>query len=82
MREFLSYCEFSNGWIAIDVDKGHGKLLAALPFFFQGKKALGIKNVEEWRWYIFSKVEYTEICRSGVSQRNVWGEGYWRIIEK
>ena len=34
MREFLSYCEFSNGWIAIDVDEGHARLLASLPFFF------------------------------------------------
>ena len=37
MREFLSYCEFPNGWIAIDVDEGHGWLLASLPFF-KGRK--------------------------------------------
>ena len=32
MRELLSYCEFSNGRIAIDVDEGHCRLLASLPF--------------------------------------------------
>ena len=37
MREFLSYGEFSNGWIAVDVDEGHGLLLASLPFS-EGRK--------------------------------------------
>ena len=42
MHEFLSYCEFSDGWIAVDVDKGHGRLVASLPFF-KGRKQ------EKWR---------------------------------
>lgn len=47
MREFLSYCEFANGWVAIDVDKRHGRL-ACFFALFQGKKALEIESVEEW----------------------------------
>ena len=57
MREFLSYCEFSNGWIAIDVDEGHGWLLACYFAFPQGKKALETVSVEEWGLYIFLEVD-------------------------
>ena len=57
MRQFLGYCEFSNGWVAIDVDEGHGWLVACFFAFFQGKKTLEIESVEGWGLCIFSKVD-------------------------
>ena len=37
MREFLGYCEFSNGWIAIDIDEGHSRF-ACLFAFLSGEE--------------------------------------------
>ena len=48
MRDFLSYCEFANGWIAIDVDEGHGRWLASLALSKGRKHFEKIKSVEEW----------------------------------
>lgn len=44
MHELLSYGEFSNTWIAINVDEGHGSLLSNNSFWGE---IIEMENVEE-----------------------------------